>query len=88
MAALPQAAWWSWCRRWHLAAALAHARCWDPRSLVLRTQMRIDYWLVSEDLDGQVETVEICGKGKEKEDFMGSDHCPILLKMKGSRMEP
>ena len=54
----------------------------------MRTQMRIDYWLVSEDLNDHVETVEICGKGMQKDDFMGSDHCPILLKMKDSWMKP
>ena len=55
---------------------------------MLRTQMRIDYWLVSADLYDQVETVEICGKGKKRDDFMGSDHCPLLLKMKMEWMTP
>jgi exodeoxyribonuclease III len=44
--------------------------------------MRIDYVIVSSQLKDRVEAVEICGYGRDREGFMGSDHCPVLLRLR------
>ena len=46
--------------------------------------MRIDYTLVSSKLLStgyHIAEVKILGRGIEREDFFGSDHCPILLRL-------
>src|SRR5690606_23097252 len=47
--------------------------------------MRIDYVIVSSQLKDRVEAVEICGYGRDREGFMGSDHCPVLLRLRPAR---
>ena len=44
--------------------------------------MRIDYTLVSQSLVDRVERAEILGFGEYQENFIGSDHCPILLELR------
>ena len=36
---------------------------------------RIDYFIVSEALKGQIKTADICT------DVFGSDHCPVVLEI-------
>eukprot|EP00756_Hemistasia_phaeocysticola_P060658 Hpha_TRINITY_DN4214_c0_g1::TRINITY_DN4214_c0_g1_i1::g.186602::m.186602 len=45
--------------------------------------MRIDHVLVTEDLLPQVAEVRICGEGKSNahESFLGSDHCPVSIRL-------
>lgn len=48
--------------------------------------MRIDYSLVSSSLlEGdsamRIRRAEVLGRGIEREGFLGSDHCPILLEL-------
>lgn len=48
--------------------------------------MRIDYSLVSSSLlEGdsamRITRAEVLGRGIEREGFLGSDHCPILLEL-------
>uniref|UniRef100_A0A0G4IED9 Endonuclease/exonuclease/phosphatase domain-containing protein n=1 Tax=Chromera velia CCMP2878 TaxID=1169474 RepID=A0A0G4IED9_9ALVE len=45
--------------------------------------MRIDHALVQRGLVDQKRVVEIraCGKGAQRAGFMGSDHCPLLLRV-------
>ena len=47
--------------------------------------MRIDHVLVSGDVMDAVETVDICGTGRSCADpsFLGSDHCPMILRFRG-----
>ncbi|GAQ85959.1 putative endonuclease/exonuclease/phosphatase family domain containing protein [Klebsormidium nitens] len=45
-------------------------------------RMRIDYFLLSESLVDRLESSEIHGTGIEREGFMGSDHCPITLRLR------
>eukprot|EP00411_Alexandrium_monilatum_P033870 CAMPEP_0175341468 /NCGR_PEP_ID=MMETSP0095-20121207/6354_1 /TAXON_ID=311494 /ORGANISM="Alexandrium monilatum, Strain CCMP3105" /LENGTH=403 /DNA_ID=CAMNT_0016638879 /DNA_START=17 /DNA_END=1225 /DNA_ORIENTATION=+ len=44
---------------------------------------RLDYFLVSEALVSQVVRCEILGRGVTRLGFLGSDHCPVLLELKG-----
>ncbi len=47
--------------------------------------MRIDYAMVSKSLverEGFVIGLEICGHGKDRSGFLGSDHSPIILRLK------
>lgn len=46
--------------------------------------MRIDYFLVTKGLADQVSEVKVFGRGKDRQGFMGSDHCPVLLRLKES----
>eukprot|EP01065_Artemidia_motanka_P023775 TRINITY_DN2843_c0_g2_i1.p1 TRINITY_DN2843_c0_g2~~TRINITY_DN2843_c0_g2_i1.p1 ORF type:complete len:394 (+),score=118.44 TRINITY_DN2843_c0_g2_i1:76-1257(+) len=48
--------------------------------------MRIDHFLVSEGLAGAVESCEILGRGESCKDpsFVGSDHSPMTLVLRGS----
>ena len=41
--------------------------------------MRLDYALVSEALLPRVVSCEILGQGRDRQGFLGSDHCPIML---------
>eukprot|EP00929_Paragymnodinium_shiwhaense_P115752 TRINITY_DN84821_c0_g1_i1.p1 TRINITY_DN84821_c0_g1~~TRINITY_DN84821_c0_g1_i1.p1 ORF type:complete len:437 (+),score=54.05 TRINITY_DN84821_c0_g1_i1:47-1312(+) len=50
--------------------------------------MRIDYSLVSEELLSQVAESIILGHGAERTNFLGSDHSPIKLKLKGQAAVP
>lgn len=47
-----------------------------------RRGMRIDHFVGSKPLGERVESVEICGRGIEREGFLGSDHSPIILRLK------
>ncbi|KAL1522809.1 hypothetical protein AB1Y20_017779 [Prymnesium parvum] len=42
--------------------------------------MRIDYVLVDKQLEHCVESV--LGKGADRQGFMGSDHCPVMVKLR------
>lgn len=44
--------------------------------------MRIDHALVSSTLVDRVIKVEILGHGSQREGFMGSDHCPLLIELR------
>eukprot|EP00397_Hematodinium_sp_SG-2012_P037728 GEMP01040927.1.p1 GENE.GEMP01040927.1~~GEMP01040927.1.p1 ORF type:complete len:449 (+),score=97.46 GEMP01040927.1:63-1409(+) len=52
--------------------------------------MRIDHALVKESFMSQVESVELLGKGKDRDGFLGSDHSPLHIKLKStsSRDDP
>lgn len=41
--------------------------------------MRIDHFVGSKLLRDRIKTVEICGRGSEREGFLGSDHSPIFM---------
>uniref|UniRef100_A0A1D1Y8W6 DNA-(apurinic or apyrimidinic site) endonuclease n=1 Tax=Anthurium amnicola TaxID=1678845 RepID=A0A1D1Y8W6_9ARAE len=44
-------------------------------------RMRIDYFIVSEQLKDRIVSCEIHGHGIELEGFYGSDHCPVSLEL-------
>jgi hypothetical protein len=44
--------------------------------------MRIDHALVSSTLLDRVARAEILGRGSQREGFMGSDHCPLLVEIR------
>lgn len=47
-----------------------------------RRGMRIDHFVGSKLLRDRVENIEICGRGVEREGFLGSDHSPIIMRLK------
>ncbi|KAK7302193.1 hypothetical protein RJT34_13075 [Clitoria ternatea] len=47
-------------------------------------RMRIDYFLVSEELKEKIVACEMHGYGIELEGFYGSDHCPVTLELSAS----
>ncbi|PHJ22831.1 exonuclease iii ape [Cystoisospora suis] len=59
--------------------------CWGgrgPRALFKGLGMRLDHVILSESLMKAVEDVRICGSGTQMRNFFGSDHCPVLLRLK------
>ncbi|XP_010550711.1 PREDICTED: DNA-(apurinic or apyrimidinic site) lyase [Tarenaya hassleriana] len=44
-------------------------------------RMRIDYFLVSEQLRDQIVSCQMHGRGIELEGFYGSDHCPVSMEL-------
>ncbi|XP_039146240.1 DNA-(apurinic or apyrimidinic site) endonuclease [Dioscorea cayenensis subsp. rotundata] len=50
-------------------------------------RMRIDYFIVSEQLKGRVLACDIHGRGIELEGFYGSDHCPVTLELSSETSE-
>ncbi|XP_040986708.1 DNA-(apurinic or apyrimidinic site) endonuclease isoform X1 [Juglans microcarpa x Juglans regia] len=44
-------------------------------------RMRIDYFIVSEQLKDRIVACEMHGQGIELEGFYGSDHCPVTLEL-------
>lgn len=44
-------------------------------------RMRIDYFLVSEQLKDRIVSCKMHGRGIELEGFHGSDHCPVTLEL-------
>ncbi|AQK41767.1 DNA-(apurinic or apyrimidinic site) lyase [Zea mays] len=44
-------------------------------------RMRIDYFLVSEQLKDRIVSCEMHGRGIELDGFYGSDHCPVSLEL-------
>ncbi|XP_066330507.1 DNA-(apurinic or apyrimidinic site) endonuclease-like [Miscanthus floridulus] len=44
-------------------------------------RMRIDYFLVSEQLKDRIISCEMHGRGIELDGFYGSDHCPVTLEL-------
>jgi len=52
------------------------------RALYYEKGMRIDYFLVSSVMKDMILRAETCGRGKDREGFLGSDHCPIILHLK------
>ncbi|KAL5814950.1 hypothetical protein ACOSQ4_025591 [Xanthoceras sorbifolium] len=44
-------------------------------------RMRIDYFVVSEELKDRIAACEMHGRGIELEGFYGSDHCPVSLEL-------
>ncbi|CAA7405092.1 unnamed protein product [Spirodela intermedia] len=44
-------------------------------------RMRIDYFIVSEQLRDRIVACQIHGRGIELEGFYGSDHCPVSLEL-------
>nr|AAL73527.2 putative AP endonuclease [Sorghum bicolor] len=44
-------------------------------------RMRIDYFLVSEQLKDRIVSCEMHGRGIELDGFYGSDHCPVTLEL-------
>ncbi|KAL6545492.1 DNA-(apurinic or apyrimidinic site) endonuclease [Orobanche gracilis] len=47
-------------------------------------RMRIDYFIVSEELQERIVSCEMHGHGIELEGFFGSDHCPVSLELSDS----
>jgi len=43
--------------------------------------MRIDYLLVAHNLADRVESADVLGSGNDRDGFLGSDHCPLLLQL-------
>ena len=57
----------------------------DTDGMYFDRGMRIDYAMVSRSLvekEGFLLGVDINGQGKERNGFLGSDHCPIILRLK------
>ncbi|EPT25568.1 exonuclease III APE [Toxoplasma gondii ME49] len=52
------------------------------RGLLRGLGMRLDHIVLTETLMPAVELVRICGAGKSKANFFGSDHCPVLVLFK------
>ncbi|KEP63010.1 UNVERIFIED_CONTAM: exonuclease III APE [Hammondia hammondi] len=52
------------------------------RGLLRGLGMRLDHIVLTETLMPAVELVRICGAGKSKANFFGSDHCPVLVRFK------
>ena len=46
--------------------------------------MRIDYMLIHESLRHRIKRSEVLGSSADRIDFLGSDHCPILLELSPS----
>ncbi|CAH9148161.1 unnamed protein product [Cuscuta epithymum] len=46
-------------------------------------RMRIDYFIVSEELKDRIVSCEMHGRGIELKGFYGSDHCPVSLELSG-----
>jgi exonuclease III len=46
--------------------------------------MRIDHFVGSQSFAERVEDARILGTGAERNGFLGSDHCPVILKIKAS----
>lgn len=44
--------------------------------------MRIDHFVGPKLIGDRVESIEICGRGIEREGFLGSDHSPIIMRLK------
>lgn len=44
--------------------------------------MRIDYFLLSKSLSSLVAEVKVFGSGADRQGFLGSDHSPVLLRLK------
>ena len=44
--------------------------------------MRIDLFMVQRGLEARVEEVCVCGRGADMQGFLGSDHCPVLLRLR------
>lgn len=47
-----------------------------------RRGMRIDHFVGPKHLGARIESIKICGRGIEREGFLGSDHSPIILRLK------
>merc|ERR1711879_807091 len=45
---------------------------------------RLDYHLLSHALSERLLRCEILGRGAERDGFLGSDHCPVLLELRAS----
>ncbi|CAN6328868.1 unnamed protein product [Urochloa humidicola] len=50
-------------------------------------RMRIDYFVVSEQLKDRIISCEMHGRGIELEGFYGSDHCPVSLELSKAATE-
>jgi len=50
-------------------------------------RMRIDYFIVSEQLKDRIISCEMHGRGIELEGFYGSDHCPVSLELSKAATE-
>ncbi|CAA0815338.1 DNA-(apurinic or apyrimidinic site) lyase [Striga hermonthica] len=48
-------------------------------------RMRIDYFVVSDELKERIVSCEMHGHGIELEGFFGSDHCPVSLEISDSK---
>nr|CEL70282.1 TPA: exonuclease III APE [Neospora caninum Liverpool] len=53
-----------------------------PRGMLRGLGMRLDHIVLTATLMPAVELVRICGAGKSKANFFGSDHCPVLVRFK------
>ncbi|PFH34863.1 exonuclease III APE [Besnoitia besnoiti] len=53
-----------------------------PRGMLRGLGMRLDHIVLTKPLMEAVELVRICGAGKSKSNFFGSDHCPVLVRLK------
>nr|XP_010912903.1 DNA-(apurinic or apyrimidinic site) lyase isoform X1 [Elaeis guineensis] len=51
-------------------------------------RMRIDYFVVSEQLKDRIVACDLHGHGIELEGFYGSDHCPVSLELSPETSEP
>uniref|UniRef100_A0A7S3NDW8 DNA-(apurinic or apyrimidinic site) endonuclease n=1 Tax=Aureoumbra lagunensis TaxID=44058 RepID=A0A7S3NDW8_9STRA len=49
--------------------------------------MRIDHALISEELNPRLEECKLLGHGVDRIGFMGSDHCPIFLRLSEQQKE-
>ncbi|KMZ61656.1 DNA-(apurinic or apyrimidinic site) lyase, partial [Zostera marina] len=55
--------------------------CGHPIGKYRGKRMRIDYFLISEELKGRIISCKMHGQGIELEGFYGSDHCPVSLEL-------
>jgi hypothetical protein len=46
--------------------------------------MRIDLFMIQTPLTELVDEVQVCGRGANMEGFLGSDHSPLVLRLRDS----
>ena len=56
----------------------------DPRGKYGGKGMRIDYTLLSTSLVSRVISIDVVGHGAMRHGFLGSDHSPVILRMRRS----
>ncbi len=75
---LHAAAAWQDCVTWRGAAGKDFAES----GRYYNKGMRIDLFMLQAALRERVDDVEVCGSGANLEGFLGSDHCPLLLRLR------
>ncbi|KAG1331362.1 DNA-(apurinic or apyrimidinic site) lyase [Cocos nucifera] len=74
----------------HKEKDMEHGFSWsgNPIGKYRGKRMRIDYFVVSEQLKDWIVACDLHGHGIELEGFYGSDHCPVSLQLSPETSEP